>query len=72
MKYEYGKNQEQYVGTIEFRIDVPKETKFEDREPKLAFYESNSFSRLTSSALQGIAKFIRENKFPDNYLRATY
>ena len=72
MKYEYGEMEGEYAGTIEFKVNVPTGTNFEGREPKLSFYGDNSFSILTSSALQGIAKFIRENNFPDNYLRATH
>lgn len=72
MKYEYGKVIGEYIGAIEFRTDVPKDADFESRDVKLIFYGDNFFNAQTGSALQAIAYFIRENYFPDDYLRATY
>lgn len=72
MCYEYGKSQDEYIGTIEFDIDESVDKEFSERNPEIKFYEGYNFCRLTTSALQGIAKFIREDKYPDNYLRATH
>ncbi len=72
MCYEYGSEENVYLGKIQFDIDVPKSTDFEHRNLKLEFYNGAEFNRCTSSALQGIAKFVRENKFPDDYLRVTH
>ena len=70
--YEYGPHENSYIGTIKVQIDVPSNTPFSERDIYLEYYEDNSFCWQTSSALQGIAKFIRENMFPDNYIRATH
>lgn len=72
LKYEYGAEDGNYVGNIQLKVNVPADTSFENRDLKLEFYGENKFSSLTSSALQGIAKFIRINDFPENYLRATH
>ena len=72
LKYEYGAEDGKYVGNIQLKINVPENASFESRDVKLEFYGENKFSILTSSALQGIAKFIRTNDFPENYLRATH
>ena len=72
IKYESGVNGKDYIGTIEFRVDVPINTPFQNRNPKLSYYKNFSFCGVTASALQGIAKFIRENNYPDKYLRATH
>ncbi len=72
MCYEYGGSEKEYIGTIEFDVNVSDNADFSDRNPKLKYYKGYSFCRLTTSALQGIAKFIRENNFPENYLRATH
>lgn len=66
IKYEYG------AGTVEFKIDVLQDATLEERNLKVYFYENNSFTRLTSSAFQTVAKFIRENNFSGDYLRATH
>lgn len=72
MIYEYGRNDSEFIGTIAFDVNVPNGTDISERNTELNYYEGYSFCRLTTSALQGIAKFIRENNFPDNYLRATH
>ena len=69
--YEYGSGENEFIGTIAFDIDNP-EAELSERNVNLEFYDGYSFCRLTTSALQGIAKFIREKSFPDNYLRATH
>lgn len=72
IKYEYGSAPDDYVGVIKMRIDVPKDTSFEGRDVTLSYYGDNTFCRHTSSALQGIAKFIKEGNFPERYCRATH
>ena len=69
IEYEYGAQENIYIGSISF--DNSKKD-FSERNIKLIFYGNNSFCKLTTDALQTIAKFIREDNFPDNYLRATH
>ncbi len=70
--YEYGKEINIHIGTIEFDIDQLAELGFNERTIKLKFYNGNSFCWHTGQALQAIAKFIRDDYFPDEYIRATH
>ena len=72
MRYEYGIVKGVYIGAIEFRVDVDADASGETRGFKLIFYDDNSFNGVTAQALQGVASFIRQNNFPDDYLRATH
>lgn len=72
MCYEYGKNENEFIGTIEFDVGISKNVDISKRNVDLKYYNDYAFCRLTTSALQGIAKFIRDNSFPENYLRATH
>lgn len=68
--YSYGEKENKTIGTIEFENNDSKDLK--EKNPRLYFEEGFSFNRTTSSALQAVSKFIRENNYPDNYLRATH
>ena len=72
VEYEYGGNEKEYIGTIAFDIGVSVEKDFSERNPELTFYDNYTFCKLTVSALQGIASFIREDSYPESYLRATH
>lgn len=68
VKYEYGASEDEYIGTVEFRVNVPTNTPFKDRNPQLDYYKDFSFCEITASALQGIEMFMLENNYPDKYL----
>ena len=70
VSYSYGIVGEKVVGSIEFDTTPGKD--FEERNVLLNYTEGCSFCRTTSSALQAIVKFIRENNFPKEYVRVTH
>ena len=70
--YEYGRNENEFIGTIAFDVGELTNTDFSKRNLELKFYDGYAFCRLTASALQGISKFIREDNYPNKYLRATH
>ena len=68
--YKYGPSKDEYIGTIEFDTNSNKD--FSKSNATLTFFEGHSFCRATSSALQSVARFVKEGKYPDSYLRATH
>lgn len=67
--YAYGSSADAEYDRIDIIVDV--DGTITPQNASLSYNNHSSFSRLTANALRGIAKFIREGCFPENYLWAS-